>query len=142
MEATRTLGAGQRGGRAVQHAARARSAVAPVPGARHDLDVGQREGAQADAERLHDGLLGREAGRQALGRGPSNRPASARSASVKSRAAKPGPAGQHAAEPRHVDGVDTHADDAAAKTAAHSTVTVLARLRGRSTSCPCRRARR
>ena len=49
---------------------------------------------------------------------------------------------EHPAEARHVDRVDPDADDGARPALDHSTVTVLARLRGRSGSCPCRRASR
>ena len=71
--------------------------------------------------------------------------ASERSVSVKQRAREAGAAVEHPPEPRHVDRVDADADDGAGRDRRHrdhSTVTVLARLRGRSGSCPCRRARR
>ena len=68
---------------------------------------------------------------------------------VKQRGGEAWAALEHPAEPRHVDGVDPDADDplpvgarVPARLVAHSTVTVLARLRGRSGSCPWRRASR
>ena len=129
------LGAGQLGGRAVQHEEGRVAGGAGAGGPAH-LDVGQREGADAGAERLHDRLLGCEARRQALGHvgraGGVGLLGLGEAARREARTAVEQPA-----EARHVDRVDADADDGA-----HSTVTVLARLRGRSGSCPCSRANR
>ena len=118
-----------------------RVAGGALPGRPAHLDVGEREAPDAGAERLHDGLLGGEPRRQALGHVGGSGGVGAlglgEAARRETRAAV-----EHLPEPRHVDRVDAHADDGTGSAGDHSTVTVLARLRGRSGSWPCRRASR
>ena len=115
--------------------------VAPFPVVRHTSTSVEREAPDAGAERLHHGLLGGEARRQALrhvgGSGGVGALGLGEAPLCETRAAV-----EHLPEPRHVDRVDAHADDGTGSAGDHSTVTVLARLRGRSGSWPCRRARR
>ena len=140
VEGAGTPGARQLGRRAVQAEER-RVACRTLPRRPAHLDVGEREAPDAGAERLHHGLLGGEPRRQALrhvgGSGGVGALGLGEAPLCETRAAV-----EHLPEPRHVDRVDAHADDGTGSAGDHSTVTVLARLRGRSGSWPCRRARR
>ena len=115
--------------------------VAPCPVVRHTSTSVERETPDTGAERLHDGLLGGEPCRQALGHvggtGGVGALGLGEAARGETRAAV-----EHLPEPHHVDRVDAHADDGTGSAGDHSTVTVFARFRGRSGSWPCRRASR
>ena len=126
------------------------------------LHVVEGVGPQPDPERLHDRLLGGEAGGQ-----PGDRVGGAAGVGQLTGREQPlghrGPTAEHPGEPRQVHGVDPHPRHADRRSVpvhqaesqapgqcghrsgtvpvAHSTVTTLARLRGRSTSRPCSRAR-
>src|SRR5579862_592467 len=97
----------------------------------HDLDVVPREGPDAATECLHGRLLGGEARGEALNVSGRLGALPVGEQARGDRRVSP----ERGAEARDVDGVDPHAGDQG-----HSTVTVLARLRGRSTSLPSLRA--
>ena len=136
VELARALGAGQLGGGAVQHEDRGRCGWRPSRVVRRtSTSVSAKPPMPVPSAFMTASLAAKRAAR--LWAASAEPVASDCSDAVKQRAAKRGAAVEHAAEPRHVDRVDPDADDRA-----HSTVTVLARLRGRSGSCPCRRASR
>ena len=125
----------------------------------HHLDVVEGDGTEADPEGLPDRFFGREPGRQ-----PDHGVGSPTGAVALGRCehplGEPRAAGEHPPEPLRVHRVDTDTHDGAAdgtghvleghpagggrprraRRPCHSTVTTLARLRGRSTSWPSRRA--
>ena len=114
---------------------------APPATADH-LDVLEVDLTEADAESLHHGLLGGEAPRQRAVRRLGG------AAALEQRAlggreeplVEPGAARHAGGHPLDRDQVDADADDRCG-VLAHSTVTVLARFLGRSTSRPRARAR-
>ena len=130
--------AGQRGRAAVQHEEGCVAGGA-LPGVRHtSTSVSAKAPMPVPSAFMTASLAAKRAARLCA---TSAEPlASDRSVSVKQRVGEAGAAVEHAAEAGDVDRVDPDADDAGAPP--HSTVTVLARFRGRSGSCPCRRARR
>ena len=117
--------------------------VAPVPVVRHtSTSVSAKPPMPVPSAFITASLAAKRAAR--LWAASVEPAASDCSVSVKQRAAKPGRRSSSRRNRADVDRVHPDADDAAAPATAgrHSTVTVLARLRGRSGSCPCRRASR
>src|ERR1019366_3179219 len=146
---------GQAGRRRVQDQRRRLEAVP------NHFHLVKAERAEADAEGLHGGLLGGKAGRKPRD-GVVGGPGVAALAFREQPVDEVRPTGQHQAEPIAVHGVDAHAHEPprchrrghkplcrrlgecghrrGTAVDRHSTVTTLARLRGRSTSWPWRRA--
>src|SRR5690606_27366383 len=112
--------------------------------AMRNLDVAPTDRAPAAAQGFHDRLFGGKTGGKALGPVPAGHaPLQLRGGKNALEEAGPGPR-QGPLHPCHLHHIDTDADDHpghhSRATEAYSTVTLLARLRGLSTSRPKRRA--